>query len=60
MFYLLPSVQTGKRKRSSEDGDQDFEADEDSGDSSARCPVKKSETRLYDLYRSKWCVQCLC
>ncbi|KAK1902535.1 Zinc finger MYM-type protein 2 [Dissostichus eleginoides] len=48
------SVQTtGKRKRSSEDGDQDFEADEDSGDSSARCPVKKNETRLYDLYRSK-------
>ncbi|XP_034057340.1 zinc finger MYM-type protein 2 isoform X1 [Gymnodraco acuticeps] len=48
------SVQTtGKRKRSSEDGDQDFEADEDSGGSSARCPVKKNETRLYDLYRSK-------
>ncbi|XP_034002965.1 LOW QUALITY PROTEIN: zinc finger MYM-type protein 2 [Trematomus bernacchii] len=48
------SVQTtGKRKRSSEGGDQDFEADEDSGDSSARCPVKKNETQLYDLYRSK-------
>ncbi|KAF3843518.1 hypothetical protein F7725_002367 [Dissostichus mawsoni] len=46
-----PTLQTtGKRKRSSEDGDQDFEADEDSGDSSARCPpvvVAGASRRLY-------------
>ncbi|XP_029314566.1 zinc finger MYM-type protein 2 [Cottoperca gobio] len=49
------SVQTEsrKRKRKLEDGDQDFEPDDDSGGSSVRCPVKKHECHLYDLYRSK-------
>lgn len=49
-----PSVRTEsrKRKRKSDDGDQD----DDSGDSAVRCPVKKHECHLYDLYRSKWWV----
>lgn len=53
-----PSVQTEsrKRKRKSEDGDQDYESDDDSGGSTVRCPVKKHECDLYDLYRSKWWV----
>ncbi|XP_075967652.1 zinc finger MYM-type protein 2 [Anarhichas minor] len=46
-------TESRKRKRTLEDGDQDYEPDEDSGGSSVRCPVKKHECRLYDLYRSK-------
>ncbi|XP_062287659.1 zinc finger MYM-type protein 2 [Scomber scombrus] len=50
-----PHVQTEckKRKRQSEEGDQDYEPDDDSGGSTVRCPVKKHECHLYDLYRSK-------
>uniref|UniRef100_A0A8C9Y5E2 Zinc finger MYM-type containing 2 n=1 Tax=Sander lucioperca TaxID=283035 RepID=A0A8C9Y5E2_SANLU len=47
-------VQTESRKRKLEEGDQDYEPDDDSGGSAARCPVKKHECHLYDLYRSKW------
>ncbi|XP_008279816.1 zinc finger MYM-type protein 2 [Stegastes partitus] len=43
-------TQSRKRKRKSEEGDQD---DGDSGGSAVRCPVKKHECRLYELYRSK-------
>ncbi|XP_074550798.1 zinc finger MYM-type protein 2 [Halichoeres trimaculatus] len=46
-------TETRKRKRKSEDEDQDFERDKDSGGSSTRCPVKKHECHLYELYRSK-------
>ncbi|XP_068593230.1 zinc finger MYM-type protein 2 [Cebidichthys violaceus] len=46
-------AESGKRKRTLEDVDQDFDPDEDSGGSSVRCPVKKHECRLYELYRSK-------
>ncbi|XP_060944447.1 zinc finger MYM-type protein 2 [Limanda limanda] len=42
-------TESRKRKRKLEEGDQD----DDSGGSSVRCPVKKHECRLYDLYRSK-------
>ncbi|XP_053184606.1 zinc finger MYM-type protein 2 [Scomber japonicus] len=42
-----------KRKRQSEEGDQDYEPDDDSGGSTVRCPVKKHECHLYELYRSK-------
>ncbi|XP_047192979.1 zinc finger MYM-type protein 2 [Scophthalmus maximus] len=42
-----------KRKRTLEEGDQDYEPDADSGGSGVRCPVKKNECHLYDLYRSK-------
>lgn len=38
-----------------EEGDEECEPD-DSGGSSVRCPVKKHECHLYELYRSKWCV----
>ncbi|TDH06584.1 hypothetical protein EPR50_G00114950, partial [Perca flavescens] len=46
-------VQTESRKRKLEEGDQDYEPDDDSGGSAVRCPVKKHECHLYDLYRSK-------
>ncbi|XP_036965330.1 zinc finger MYM-type protein 2 [Acanthopagrus latus] len=46
-------TESRKRKRKSEDGDQDYESDNDSGGSTVRCPVKKHECDLYDLYRSK-------
>ncbi|XP_078142141.1 zinc finger MYM-type protein 2 [Centroberyx gerrardi] len=48
-------VQTGcrKRKRQAEEGERDYEPDDDSGGSTVRCPVKKHECRLYELYRSK-------
>uniref|UniRef100_A0A8C4EUV3 Zinc finger, MYM-type 2 n=1 Tax=Dicentrarchus labrax TaxID=13489 RepID=A0A8C4EUV3_DICLA len=52
----VPSISQdhhGKRKRKLEDGDQDYEPDDDSGGSTVRCPVKKHECDLYDLYRSK-------
>ncbi|KAK9537213.1 hypothetical protein VZT92_004848 [Zoarces viviparus] len=42
-------TESRKRKRALEDGDRD----EGSGGSSVRCPVKKHECRLYELYRSK-------
>ncbi|XP_042281735.1 zinc finger MYM-type protein 2 [Thunnus maccoyii] len=42
-----------KRKRQLEDGDQDYEPDDDSGNSILHCPVKKHECHLYELYRSK-------
>uniref|UniRef100_UPI0037E7DC43 zinc finger MYM-type protein 2 n=1 Tax=Semicossyphus pulcher TaxID=241346 RepID=UPI0037E7DC43 len=42
-------TESRKKKRKLEDGDQD----DDSGGSSMRCPVKKHECHLYDLYRSK-------
>lgn len=42
-----------------EGGDEDYEPD-DSGGSTVRCPVKKHECHLYDLYRSKWWVAHLC
>ncbi|RVE58223.1 hypothetical protein OJAV_G00206990 [Oryzias javanicus] len=43
-------TESRKRKRSLKDGEQE---DEDSGGSSVRCPVKKHECRLYEIYRSK-------
>ncbi|XP_049449817.1 zinc finger MYM-type protein 2 isoform X2 [Epinephelus fuscoguttatus] len=46
-------TESRKRKRTLEDGDQDYEPDDDSGGSTVRCPVKKHECHLYDLYRSK-------
>ncbi|XP_041662656.1 zinc finger MYM-type protein 2 isoform X2 [Cheilinus undulatus] len=46
-------TESRKRKRKLEDKDQDFEQDDDSGDSTVRCPVKKHECHLYELYRSK-------
>ncbi|XP_017285668.1 zinc finger MYM-type protein 2 [Kryptolebias marmoratus] len=49
-------VQTESRKRKLTDEEQD--GDENSGDSSVRCPVKQHECRLYELYRSK-CPQLL-
>lgn len=52
-------TESRKRKRTLEDGDQDYEPDDDSGGSTVRCPVKKHECHLYDLYRSKWWVQFL-
>ncbi|XP_053295434.1 zinc finger MYM-type protein 2 isoform X2 [Pleuronectes platessa] len=42
-------TESRKRKRKLEEGDQD----DDSGGSTVRCPVKKHECHLYDLYRSK-------
>ncbi|XP_029386130.1 zinc finger MYM-type protein 2 [Echeneis naucrates] len=42
-----------KRKRKLEEGDQDYEPDDEAGGSTVRCPVKKHECRLYELYRSK-------
>ncbi|XP_068184558.1 zinc finger MYM-type protein 2 isoform X2 [Antennarius striatus] len=45
-------TESNKRKRKMEDS-QDYEADDDSGGSTMRCPVKKHECHLYDLYRSK-------
>lgn len=53
----LVQTESRKRKRKLEDGDQDYEPDDDSGGSTLRCPVKKHECRLYELYRSKWWVQ---
>lgn len=54
-----PSVQTEsrKRKRKVEDDEQE-ERDSNSGGSAQRCPAKKHECHLYELYRSKWWVQC--
>ncbi|XP_070831912.1 zinc finger MYM-type protein 2 [Chaetodon trifascialis] len=46
-------TESGRRKRKLEDSDQDYEPDDDSGGPTIRCPVKKHECRLYDLYRSK-------
>ncbi|CAJ1079078.1 zinc finger MYM-type protein 2 isoform X2 [Xyrichtys novacula] len=46
-------TESRKRKRKLEDKDQDLERDDDSGGSSACCPVKKHECHLYELYRSK-------
>lgn len=53
------SVQTEsrKRKRKVEDDEQE-ERDSNSGGSAQRCPAKKHECHLYELYRSKWWVQC--
>uniref|UniRef100_A0A669DIK4 Zinc finger MYM-type containing 2 n=1 Tax=Oreochromis niloticus TaxID=8128 RepID=A0A669DIK4_ORENI len=41
-----------KRKRKVEDDEQE-ERDSNSGDSAQRCPAKKHECHLYELYRSK-------
>ncbi|XP_068602723.1 zinc finger MYM-type protein 2 [Brachionichthys hirsutus] len=46
-------TESNKRKRKTEDVGQDYDADDDSGGSTTRCPVKKHECHLYDLYRSK-------
>ncbi|XP_056245630.1 zinc finger MYM-type protein 2 [Seriola aureovittata] len=46
-------TESRKRKRKLEEVDQDYEPDDDSGGSTVRCPVKKHECRLYELYRSK-------
>ncbi|XP_047456959.1 zinc finger MYM-type protein 2 [Mugil cephalus] len=46
-------VQPESRKRKRKLEDEDGEKGEDSGGSSERCPVKKHECRLYELYRSK-------
>ncbi|XP_026150725.1 zinc finger MYM-type protein 2 [Mastacembelus armatus] len=46
-------TESRKRKRKLEDGDQDYEPEGDSEGSTVRCPVKKHECRLYELYRSK-------
>ncbi|KAM9851019.1 zinc finger MYM-type protein 2 [Aulostomus maculatus] len=46
-------TESQKRKRLLEDGEPDYEPDDDSGGSTIRCPVKKHECRLYELYRSK-------
>ncbi|XP_054472012.1 zinc finger MYM-type protein 2 isoform X2 [Anoplopoma fimbria] len=46
-------TESRKRKRTLQDGDQDYEPDDDSGGSAVRCPVKKHECHLYELYRSK-------
>lgn len=48
-------TESRKRKRKLEAGDQDHEAGDSAG-STVRCPVKKHECHLYDLYRSKWWV----
>ncbi len=45
--------QSGSKRRRKDDCDSNFEADSGSG-GSARCPVKKHECRLYELYLSKW------
>lgn len=59
----VPSISQGdhaptesrKRKRKLEAGDQDQDHEAgDSAGSTVRCPVKKHECHLYDLYRSKW------
>ncbi|XP_075993910.1 zinc finger MYM-type protein 2-like [Genypterus blacodes] len=42
-----------KRKRKAEDGDPDYRLDDDLRGSTVRCPVKKHECRLYEVYRSK-------
>lgn len=49
----LAPIESRKRKRGLEAGDQDHEAGDSAG-STVRCPVKKHECHLYDLYRSKW------
>ncbi|XP_040913037.1 zinc finger MYM-type protein 2 [Toxotes jaculatrix] len=46
-------TESRKRKRQLEEGDQDYEPVDDSGGSTVRCPVKKHECQLYELYRSK-------
>uniref|UniRef100_A0A665V2Q9 Zinc finger, MYM-type 2 n=1 Tax=Echeneis naucrates TaxID=173247 RepID=A0A665V2Q9_ECHNA len=46
-------TESKKRKRKLEEGDQDYEPDDEAGGSTVRCPVKKHECRLYELYRSK-------
>ncbi|KAF7657986.1 hypothetical protein LDENG_00019360, partial [Lucifuga dentata] len=46
-------TQSRKRKLKAEEGDQDYELDDDSGSSTVRCPVKKHECHLYEVYRSK-------
>uniref|UniRef100_A0AAR2JYU1 TRASH domain-containing protein n=1 Tax=Pygocentrus nattereri TaxID=42514 RepID=A0AAR2JYU1_PYGNA len=43
---------TGSKRRRKEGSDSNFELDDGSGDHT-RCPVKKPECRLYELYLSK-------
>ncbi|XP_041857452.1 zinc finger MYM-type protein 2 [Melanotaenia boesemani] len=52
----IPSISQddhGSRKRKRKLEDHERDEDDDSGDSSVRCPVKKHECHLYELYRSK-------
>lgn len=50
-------TESRKRKRKVEDDEQE-ERDSNSEGSAQRCPTKKHECHLYELYRSKWWVQC--
>ncbi|KPP68274.1 zinc finger MYM-type protein 2-like [Scleropages formosus] len=51
---LERQVKTGSGKRKRKDEDEDGTADDDGAAGASRCPIKKHECHLYELYLSKW------